>query len=80
MLKRKLRANIDSIVSVKRRQTESRLDVLFEQTAKPTTVEEALSYLKGLVDWRKFCSKVNTKVLRDMYNIIYVGLLFGCCI
>ena len=59
MLKRKLGTNVDNLLNAKKKAKEGKLDILFDSADKirPTDVSECLSYIQGLVDWRKFCGK-----------------------
>ena len=59
MLKRKLKANIENLLTAKRKAEDGKLDLLFRTTGtdRPTTVVGCLQYIRALVDWRKFCGK-----------------------
>jgi len=77
MLKRKLRSNVDHLLTAKRKAAEARLDILFsDDVPRPTNVQECIKYIRELVDWRQFCGKfLYTKYMLDLllkrneYNI-----------
>lgn len=56
MLKRKLKASVDHILAGKRQTNAVQLDPIFhEGQQRPSSVPEALAFVKSVVEWRKFC-------------------------
>lgn len=72
MLKRKLRSNVDHLLTAKRKAAEARLDILFsDDVPRPTNVQECIKYIRELVDWRQFCEKIPPIVIQSqLYSIL----------
>lgn len=66
MLKRKLKTPIEHVVQSKKKAVETRLDGVFIGIRKPQNVEETLSYVRELVEWKKFGGKhlIVNKILK----------------